>query len=166
MTCRHVLGLIDAGPFADYPTAHLEAAWAHADSCATCGPALHASRALTGQLRGLAQPPAPSSTATTVMARIARLELPALHEDAPQPSHRSGPVRVGWTGWVSAACLTAGVLVVAATAGARGIGQVTWPLGPGPEQLLAASSVTLVAMTLGLASFFVGLMMPVWRRRM
>jgi hypothetical protein len=99
------------------------------------------------------------------MARIARLELPALYEDAPQPSHRSGPVRVGWTGWVSAACLTAGVLVVAATAGARGIGQVTWSARPGVEDLLAVSSVTLVAVTLGLASFLVGLMMPVWRRR-
>lgn len=165
MTCRHVLGLIDAGPFADYPAAHLAAAWAHASSCATCGQALRASHALTDQLRGLAQPPAPSSTAITVMARIARLDTPVVSQDAPL---RSGPVRrvrVGWNGWASAACLTAGVLTVTVGGGARGLGQVTWSLRPGFEDLLAVSSVTLVAVTLGLASFLVGLMMPVWRRR-
>jgi hypothetical protein len=165
MTCRHVLGLIDAGPFADYPAAHLDAAWTHAAHCQTCGPALRASRALTDRLRGLAQPPAPSNTATTVMARIARLETPAVSEDAPLPSAESRPVRVGWNGWVSVACLTAGMLVVAATAGARGIGQVTWSLHPGMEDLVAVSSVTTVAVTLGLVSYLVGLMMPLWKRR-
>jgi hypothetical protein len=38
MTCAHVLGLIDAAPVADYPRAHLDAAWQHARECATCGP--------------------------------------------------------------------------------------------------------------------------------
>lgn len=165
MTCRHVLGLIDAGPFADYPTAHLEAAWAHAGSCSTCGPALRASRALTDQLRGLAQLPAPVNTGAAVMARIARLETPAVSEDVPVPSAESRPVRVGWNGWVSAACLTAGMLVVAATAGARGLGQVTWSVRPGLEDMIAVSSATAVALALGLVSYLVGLMMPLWQRR-
>ncbi len=30
MTCAHVLGLIDAAPFANYPAGHLDAAWDHA----------------------------------------------------------------------------------------------------------------------------------------
>lgn len=165
MTCRHVLGLIDAGPVVDYPTAHLEAAWRHADGCATCGPALRLARAVTGQLRGLALPSAPSSVATTVMARIARLEMPAVREDAPLPSSHSRPVRVGWNGWVSAACLTAGVLAVGATSGARTVGQLTWLFQPGFPDLIAASSVTAVALTLGLVSYLVGLMMPLWQRR-
>jgi hypothetical protein len=165
MTCKHVLGLIDAGAFADYSAAHLDAAWSHADTCPTCGPALRTSRAMTEQLGLLALPPAPSNIAPTVMARIARLEPPALHEDAPLTSGQSRPVRVGWNGWVSAACLTAGVVILAATSGANAIGQLTWSSRPGMEDLIAASSVTLVALTLGLVSYLVGLMMPLWPRR-
>jgi hypothetical protein len=120
---------------------------------------------MTDQLRGLAMPPAPSSTATTVMARIARLEMPAAREDAPVSSGESRPVRVGWNGWASAACLTAGVLVVSATAGARGLGQLPSSLRPSVEDLLAVSSVTLVGLTIGLVSYLVGLMLPFWQRR-
>jgi hypothetical protein len=165
MTCKHVLGLIDGGTVADYPAAHLDAAWSHADTCPTCGPALRTARAMTVRLRGLAQPPVPSNIAATVMARIARLETPARREDAPLPSGQSRPVRVGWNGWVSAACLTAGVLIVAATSGTNAIGQLTWSVRPGMEDLIAVSSVTLVALTLGLVSYLVGLIMPLWQRR-
>lgn len=165
MTCRHVLGLIDAGPFADSPAAHLDAAWSHAGTCPTCGPALRTSRAMTDQLRGLAEPPAPSNVAIAVMARVARLETPALRKDAPLPSGQGRPVRVGWNGWVSAACLTAGVLVIAATSGTNATDQPTWSLRPGMEDLVAVSSVTLIALALGLVSYLVGLMMPLWPQR-
>ena len=85
MTCAHVLGLIDAGPFADYPAAHLEAAWDHARHCATCGSALEAATALTTNLASLPHPAPPPHLATAVMARIARLGAHAPSRAAEQP---------------------------------------------------------------------------------
>jgi hypothetical protein len=80
MTCTHVLGLIDAGPFADYPRAHLDAAWQHARQCATCGPALQAAAALTDDLKALPRPAAPPDFTAAVLARIAPIERS--HSDA------------------------------------------------------------------------------------
>ena len=77
MNCSHVLGLIDAGPFADYPRAHREAARRHALQCATCGPALRASETMTAGLAALPQPAPPRDLAAGVLARIARLDPPA-----------------------------------------------------------------------------------------
>jgi hypothetical protein len=74
MTCTHVLDLIDAGPLADYPGAHLDAAWAHARQCATCGPALEAAAALTAGLSALVQPTPPPRVSAAILARIARIE--------------------------------------------------------------------------------------------
>ena len=74
MTCTHVLGLIDAGPFADYPRAHLDAAWQHARQCPTCGPALQTATRLTTDLHALADPAPPPDLATVVLARIAQIE--------------------------------------------------------------------------------------------
>ena len=74
MTCTHVLGLIDAAPFADYPRAHLDAAWDHARTCATCGPALKAATALGSELSALPPVQAPSAMTASIMARVARLE--------------------------------------------------------------------------------------------
>ena len=85
MTCAHVLGLIDAGPFADYPATHLEAAWEHARGCGTCGPALRAAVSLTAGLADLPQAEPPAHLATAVMAQIARL-------DARQTSPAAAPV--------------------------------------------------------------------------
>ena len=74
MTCAHVLGLIDAGPFADYPPAHLESAWQHARQCATCGPAMEAATSLTIDLAALPQVAASPELTTTIPARIARTD--------------------------------------------------------------------------------------------
>jgi hypothetical protein len=74
MTCTHVLGLIDAGPFVDYPRGHLDAAWQHARECATCGPALKAATALNTDLATLPQPTWPRDLAPAVLARIAQIE--------------------------------------------------------------------------------------------
>ena len=52
MTCAHVLGIIDAGPFADCSPADLAAARAHAMQCATCGMALATADAMTSELPG------------------------------------------------------------------------------------------------------------------
>ena len=76
MTCAHVLGLIDAAPFANYPAAHVDAVWDHARGCATCGPALNAATALATVLSRLPQPEPPPQLAAAVLARIARLDLP------------------------------------------------------------------------------------------
>jgi hypothetical protein len=74
MTCAHVLGLIDAGPLADYPRAHLDAARRHARDCATCAPALRAAEALTAGLEALPRPAAPIDLEAIVMARLARVD--------------------------------------------------------------------------------------------
>jgi hypothetical protein len=77
VNCSHVLGLIDAGPFADYPRVHREAARQHALRCATCGPALRASEAITARLAAVPQPAPPRDLAADVLARIARLDAAA-----------------------------------------------------------------------------------------
>ena len=76
MTCAHVLGLIDAGPFAEYPQEHLDAARAHARECPTCGPALETATVMTAELHALPDPDAPGGLASIVMARIAQLPEP------------------------------------------------------------------------------------------
>ena len=74
MTCAHVLGLIDAGPFADYPRAHLDAAWQHARQCATCGSALQAATVLTADLAALPQPAVPPDLTAAVLTRLAQTD--------------------------------------------------------------------------------------------
>jgi hypothetical protein len=165
MTCRHVLGLIDAGPFADYPAAHLDAAWAHADNCSACGPALRASRVLTSQLRVLAQPSVPSHVATTVMARIARLEAPILDQAARSSTAAVRSTGVGWTVWGAAACLTAGFVVVATLYGSTVTVWPGWTFRPTMQELAASSPAALAAPACGLVVYVIGLLMPLRRNR-
>lgn len=108
MTCRHVLGLIDAGPFANASQAHLDRAWVHAATCQTCGPALAASRAVTAGLRRLSQPAAPSTIAATVMARVAAVELREA-ETAAAPSGRARTRTVQWLDLASYAGMALGI---------------------------------------------------------
>jgi hypothetical protein len=82
MTCTHVLGLIDAGPFADYPRAHMDAAIRHARQCATCGPALETATILTAGLAALPQIAAPPNLAGVVLARVARSDAAESVPDA------------------------------------------------------------------------------------
>jgi hypothetical protein len=74
MTCNHVIGLIDAGPFVDYSHDHGEAARVHARQCPTCGPALTASEAVTTSLRMLPHPALPRDFTADVLARAAAVE--------------------------------------------------------------------------------------------
>jgi hypothetical protein len=123
MTCTHVLGLIDAGPLADYPRAHLEAAWVHARQCATCGPALRASAALTTDLTALPHPRPPRDLTDGVLARIAQIDNARLAADAareagsaPWASDRSAWATV--PGALATALVTGGLVVSpASTAG-------------------------------------------------
>ena len=114
MTCAHVLGLVDAGPFADYPRAHLDAAWEHARQCPTCGPALEAARALTADLAVLPEPVPLSNLRAAVISRIARAE----RGDAIRRPLAMQPVSVvsaarGWAAWATAfGGLAAGLALV------------------------------------------------------
>lgn len=100
MTCAHVLGLIDAGPFAGYPPAHLEAAWSHARQCATCGPALRVATALSDDLAVMPNPEPPAHLASAVLARIARLPTSAETRATVRPA---APERPRWHDYAAAA---------------------------------------------------------------
>lgn len=161
MTCRHVLDLIDAEPFVDHPAPHLEAAWVHARTCATCGPALAASRAMTPRLRGLAQPPAPVDLKTSAMARIARLDE-AGRADVPASSVH--PARMDWAAWPAAACLTIGFVIVAVVYGTTGDIRISRVRLSGPA-MVPESAAALLALTSGLACYVTGLLLPLAGRR-
>jgi hypothetical protein len=109
VTCRHVLDLVDAGPLAEYSSAHLEAAWRHARTCPTCGPALEASTAITRELAGLSPDP-PGHFAASVAARIARLDTP-YRTTGDTSRVRAMP---GLAGWWPAASTVAGVIAAVA----------------------------------------------------
>jgi hypothetical protein len=104
-----VLGLIDGGPFVDYPRAHLDAAWEHARHCRTCGPALAASETLTRALQALPQLTASRDLTGGVLARIAALEMPFLEQaaipDAARP-HTSGNDPWDWASQAAAIAAT------------------------------------------------------------
>lgn len=113
MTCSHVLGLIDAGPFADYPSAHLAAAWKHAHHCATCGPALQAASAITTDLSALPLPAPPPGLAGSIMARIAQIpQPPASPAAAPlRESANAELTRASWS-WTPALGVSAALAIV------------------------------------------------------
>lgn len=113
MTCAHVIGLIDAGPLAEYPRIHLEGAWRHARHCPTCGPAMRAAAALTADLAALPHGAHPDFT-REVLARIERIEARAVTVDE---ETTASPRRDEWTAWaivpgvLAAALVTDGVPV-------------------------------------------------------
>jgi hypothetical protein len=165
MTCAHVLGLIDAGPLAGYPPAHLAAARKHAETCPECGPAL----AMAGDIaQGLVDWPEvapPADLAAVVMARLARVdEARATAADAmPARAHDRAAT---WAGVATAlGGLTAGAALAwaAATGGASlirvagpGLGAVATGGAPWPATLPEG---LMLAASLGL--YVVGLFAPV-----
>lgn len=163
MTCRHVLGLIDAGPFADYPRAHLDAAWQHARHCPTCGPALEADAALTADLASLPYPAPPPGLAATVLARIAQSEPtdPALAAAATREA-TSPSILSAWPTWATAlGGLGAGITAVLSAPLDRGaaIG-VPWLPPPGLSAGFAAmpsSSLAALMLASGLGLYIIGL---------
>ena len=170
MTCKHVLALIDAGPFADSPRAHLDAAVEHARHCSTCGPALATATALAADLAALPRPAPPPHLAATVMARLAQIE-PADHAEAaaavPKPKAFSG-VR-DWSMWAMAlGGLAAGIVVIFSIFSVP-IGDATpigipWPGVRGLETGLVSTTSTMtgtVILGLGLALYIAGLFAPI-----
>ena len=120
MTCNHVLGLIDAGPFADYPRAHVDAAWQHARTCATCGPALETATTMTAELATMPRPAPPADMAATIMSRIASLEptwaapvVDAATAALPAPVTPGPSSARDWSPWVTAIGGIAAMLALA-----------------------------------------------------
>jgi hypothetical protein len=140
MTCAHVLGLIDAGPLADYPRAHLDAAWQHARECATCGPALAAATALTTDLAALPQPAPSPDLAAAVLARIAQIEQAQAPVAAAMPETRALSSARDWSPWATTlGSLAAGFVIVLSMA-------------PGDGALIDIASPRVGGMTAGLLS--------------
>lgn len=164
MTCTHVLGLIDAGPFADYPRAHLDAAWQHARQCATCGPALDAATSLAMDLTTLPQPAPPPDLTANVMARIARIDeaTSAAMAGAERPAMH---IR-DWSAW---ATTLGGVAAAAAIVMSTPLGHfmsldIGWPGIRGITQSLVtipAPTTGTLALAAGLLLFAAGLFGPV-----
>ena len=161
MTCAHVLGLIDAGPFAEYSRAHLEAVREHARGCPTCGPALAAATALAVDLAALPQVPAPSGLAAGVMARIARTEA----ADALPVRATSTP---DWASWATTlgglAAGVAAVLMILADDRIAWALQVVTGRADMPLPALPAAILSSVLFA-GLVLYVTGLFAPVGAKR-
>jgi len=159
MTCAHVLGLIDAGPFADYPQEHLDAARAHAQGCPTCGPALEAATVLTAELRALPGPDAPGNLASIVMAQIAQL---------PEPGSAVAAAAVQRPDWAQALTLIGGLaaglaLILTMPTGAEALGDFVTPRfgAAGPLATVPSSAPAALAIGAGLLLYVRGLFGPV-----
>jgi hypothetical protein len=161
MTCTHVLDLIDAGPFADCAPAHRDAAWAHARTCATCGPALQTMTMLAAALPALSAPGASSDFTSGVLARVAAIDdgAPArrVSETALAGSHPLGDISV----WIAAIAALAAICVVATAAGPAAAGAVRLSLftRDAPVSAFSASPGSL-AIIISLALYIAGLFAP------
>ena len=126
MTCEHVLDVIDAGPFVHVAPATLEAALAHARTCATCGPAVETAEALTIDLAALAHPAPPPEFANVVLARIAQIDAGV--EDAAIDKVSSSPAASRLPVWSAAAIAFAASVAMAVLTIARNL--TTAPVTP------------------------------------
>jgi hypothetical protein len=151
MNCRHVIGLIDAGPFADYPRQHLDAAWAHARQCHTCGPALEAAAAMTDRLRALPRPALPRDLTAGVLAHTAAIEGARAARPAPVFEAKRRVVMPDVSGWA----MVAGAVVATVAITASG------DVAPGDivslDRVAVRSVVAIPAMTPGLLTLAAGL---------
>jgi hypothetical protein len=165
MTCAHVLGLIDAGPFAEYPQEHLDAARAHALECPMCGPALEAASVMTAELRAL-QPAvdAPGDLASIVMARIAQLPEPE-SQSAGATLHAGALRRRDWAPSLTAlGGLVAGLaLILTMPTGGEALGAFVTPRFSAAGALAAVPAFGPAALAIGggLLLYAVGLFAPV-----
>ena len=162
MTCTHVIGLIDAGPFVDYPRDHRDAAWAHARHCATCGPALAAADAVTSSLRMIPNP-APSRDLTAdVLARVAAVE----QARRAVPATAAGTARVTSRAlWVpaSATVLAAAAVAASVASGDASLFRVAPFSGGGLDMPMTAAG--MLQLVTGLALYALGLLVPLRRAR-
>ena len=165
MTCAHVLGLIDAAPFADYPRAHLDEAWQHARKCGTCGPALKAAEALTANLAALPELRPSPEFADTVLARIAQTEQaqPARMAVATPATSPSSTPREWSASAAALGGLAAGLAIVLSIVAGEEVGiSITSPRIGGITGLVAMPSTIRDALILGagLMLYAAGLFAP------
>ena len=161
MTCAHVLGLIDAGPFADYPAAHLRAAWQHAQQCATCGPALAAATALTDDLAALPQLTPPPDLRGTVMARIAQLDEATARAEAASDARPPSLVQ-DWPAWATALGTVSASAAIILWMPSDGL--VGAYLAPRLGLMTISATAGTVSLAAGLVLYAVGLFAPVTTR--
>jgi hypothetical protein len=164
MTCAHVLGLIDAGPLAGYPPAHLAAARRHAETCPECGPAMATAAEVAQGLVDWPEVAPPTDFAAVVMARVARVDDARTMAAGETPAR----ARARAADWAASATALGGVTACAALAWSAATGGASlvrvagpalsgvaagamWP-GSLPEGLLLAASLGL---------YVVGLFAPV-----
>jgi len=169
MTCSHVLGLIDAGPFTDAPRAHLEAARLHASQCATCGPAFEAARALTDGLAALPQVAPPPDLADAVLARVARIEegVPSPAASPPQAAVRS--IARDWRTWATAAGGLAAALAIVLWTPFAGASPIDFaarnPWATASLVPMPSTTTGTLVLAAGLLIYVAGLFSPVRDRR-
>ncbi len=133
MTCHRFLTLIDALPRAEWTAAQREAIERHAGECAPCRSALAAADALEASWAGWPEPDAPPGLASSVMARIARLEDRTDTAAAQPADGRASANGLAWTNG-----LANGVAWSAAAAGSIiGLGAQVYALlsGSSPRDL-------------------------------
>ena len=164
MTCAHVLGLIDAGPFADYPQQHLDAARAHARECLTCGPALEIATLMTAELRALPDPDGPADLANIVMARIAQLPEPG----AAAETVNAAAAAVHERDWAQSLTVLGGLvaglaLILSMPSGAEVLSDFVTPRfrAAGALATVPSSGPAALAIGVGLLLYAVGLFSPV-----
>lgn len=151
MNCRHVIGLIDAGPFADYPRQHLDAAWAHARQCQKCGPALEAAAAMTDRLRALPRPALPRDLTAGVLAHTAAIEGARAARRASVFESKRRVVMPDPSGWatVAGAVVATVAIIASGEIGPRGIVSL--------DRVALRSVVDMPAMTPGIFTLAAGL---------
>jgi hypothetical protein len=163
MTCTHVLALIEAVPFEDYPRAHLDAAWLHARACVTCGPALQRATELATNLVALPLPKPSSEFATTVMARIAQVE----QAQPAQVAAQGASMARDWPAWAAAPGALAGgvVLLLSMTSEEMPMMNLTSSVGTGVTGWLSRPmSTNALVLAAALVLYAAGLFAPLSRR--
>lgn len=162
MTCSHVIGLIDAGPFVDYPRDHREAAWAHARQCATCGPALAAADAVTSRLRMIPNPAPARDLAADVLARVAAVEQARRAVPARATVSAPGKSRALWVP-ASATALAAAAVATSIASGDASLLRVAPFSGGGLD--MPPTAAGMLQLVTGLALYAFGLLVPLRRAR-
>lgn len=162
MTCSHVLGLIDAGPFADHPRAHLDAARRHARGCVTCGPALEASRRLDAGLATLPQLVPSRDFSGAVLARLAQVEPRAVSQPAARNHASPRSLARAWPPWATVAGGVAAAATIALSAPLATMAPIEFvslTLRGMTDSLIEMPSTTVGALglTAGLGIYMVGM---------
>jgi hypothetical protein len=119
MTCRHVLDVIDAGPFVAHPRHQVQAVQRHVGQCTDCAAARRFSERLTEQIKEMPSPALSRDLTESVMSRIAaadgRLKPAATRQPVRQQERHSK-----WVQAAGVAMAAAAVVLVTTSASLSG----------------------------------------------